>query len=279
MEDVPEVAVWSPLVAHALGLNPGPMTLSGTNTYLVGSGKHRILIDTGEGKDGYPAVLRRAMKESNCEGIQEVVITHWHHDHVGGIEQVKAMFGNNIKISKHKSEHDNNNSNNYNYIEDGHIFKTEGATLRAITTPGHTDDHLCFYLQEENAIFGGDCVLGHGTAVFTDLHDYMSSLRKILTTTPARMYSAHGPVIHDPVGKVTDYINHRDKREQQILQALQQQQHQATAMQLVQVVYHDTPTHLHVAAENNLLQHLKKLQKDGKAKKLDNDKWIAAAKM
>ena len=83
---------------------------------------------------------------------------------------------------------------NFVPISDGEVFTTDGCTLKAIFTPGHANDHMAFTLEEENAMFTGDNVLGIGTAVFKDLHIYLQSLERMKTTTPNRLYPAHGYV-------------------------------------------------------------------------------------
>ena len=89
---LPDVDHWSERVTVALGQNPTPFTGPGTNTYLVGTGPRRILLDTGQGIDAYLPVLERALEEAGCE-IQEIVLTHGHPDHIGGIAQIQERFG------------------------------------------------------------------------------------------------------------------------------------------------------------------------------------------
>ena len=98
LPEVPPIQLLSERVTAALGMNPGPFTLMGSNTYLVGTGKKRILVDTGEGLDEYLPVLEEAMEKSGCEGIQEILITHYHHDHVGGIDSIQRRFGPGLKV-------------------------------------------------------------------------------------------------------------------------------------------------------------------------------------
>lgn len=150
-------------------------------------------------------------------------------------------------------------------IADGQKFETEGATLRAFFCPGHTTDHTAFILEEEDAMFTADNVLGQGTAVFEDLGTYMKSLDAMSKQFKGRAYPGHGPVIKDGPGKVLEYIKHRKQREKQVLDVLAQEKEGGwTSMDIVKVIYKDYPENLWLPAERGVLQIVEKLLKEGK---------------
>ena len=175
---LPDVDVWSQRVTVALGQNPSVFTGPGTNTYLIGSGPERILLDPGQGVSGYLPVLERAMQRAGCLHIQEIVLTHGHPDHIGGVRAVRERHGP-LRVSKFPwPESDASYADlELTPLADGAVVRSEGATLRGVHTPGHAPDHLCFVLEEEQALFSGDNVLGVGTTVIPnqsgDLGQYL----------------------------------------------------------------------------------------------------------
>ncbi|KAE8168585.1 beta-lactamase-like protein [Aspergillus tamarii] len=202
-------------VVRFLGCNPGRMQLQGTNTYLVGTGSTRILIDTGEGSPQWALSVTRYLEDHDIS-ISHILITHWHKDHTGGIADLLA-HDSNIKVLKHRPDQGQLD------IVNGQTFQTQGATLRAVLTPGHTVDHTCFVLEEENALFTGDNVLGHGYSVAEDLEGYTASLRLMASLRCAVGYPGHGDVISNLPQAIAKYIAQRVSREKQIYTVLARQ--------------------------------------------------------
>lgn len=270
---MPDVDTWSDRVAVVLGQNPGPFTGPGTNTYLVGSGKRRILLDTGQGVPAYLPLLERGLVETGVgDELQEIVLTHGHVDHVGGVAGIRERWGALDVLKKPWDQMDG--GLNFTAIDDGDEVHAEGATLRAVWTPGHARDHLCFYLAEEKGLFTGDVVLGAGTTVIPpdgDLGDYLDSLRRLLELDIEVIYPAHGPVIRDPRAKIHSYLEHRALRDAQILAGLRDSVHDAKS--LVRRIYTDVPSFLHAAAEMSVLAHLRHMEKTGVATR-EGDRWI-----
>jgi ribonuclease/clavin/mitogillin len=262
---LPDVDVWSDRVVVALGQNPNLFTGPGTNTYLVGTGRERILVDTGQGVPAYLPVLARALERAGCR-IQEIALTHGHPDHLGGVADVIARYGP-LRVSKlPHAGFDAGLRVPIEPLADGARLRTEGATLRAVHTPGHAEDHLCFVLEEEKSLFSGDNVLGVGTTVIPaqggDLGDYMRSLSRLLDEQPAAIYPAHGPKIPDGVAKLREYIAHRNARENEIVAALEAGL--AAIPDIVARVYAAYPVSLHGPARQSVCSHLLKLEREGR---------------
>lgn len=127
---------------------------------------------------------------------------------------------------------------------------------------------MCFYLVEENAVFTGDTVLGHGTTVFEDLGAYMGSLEKLQGVNAARLYPGHGEVVEDAEGKIREYVRHRKVREGQVVKVLEAQGGAGvTSMGIVKTVYKGLGEELYLAAERGVVLVLVKLEGEGKVRR------------
>ena len=208
------------------------------------------------------------MESEKCS-LKDLVVTHWHHDHIGGVPEVLKIGGKDVTVHKFPRDEDGvmDGVQVFN-LKDGQEISVEGANCEVLHTPGHTSDHVVLYLKEENAVFSADCILGEGTAVFESLYHYMQSLEKILKIQPSVIYPGHGPVILDPVEKIQFYIKHRLAREEQIFSCLGNSgQDGMKSMDIVKTVYKETPTNLHMAANVNVNHHLEKLETEGRVSK------------
>lgn len=200
-----------------------------------------------------------------------MLLTHWHGDHTGGVPDLIA-YDSQLASCVYKAQPDRGQLP----IEDGQIFQAEGATVRAVFTPGHTVDHMCFVLEEEMALFTGDNVLGHGYTVVEELGTYMDSLRIMAGQNCSVGYPGHGIKINNLPLKIKQYLQHREMREKQIFSALVR--HKAgmvpgsqggngalTTRELVYVLHGDVPDDiLEMALVPLLTEVLWKLAEDRK---------------
>ena len=265
-----DIERWSPRVVVVRGQNPGPFTGPGTNTYLVGTGARPFLIDTGSGIASYMPLLEHALvHELGIDAPGDVLVTHVHGDHIGGVADVLARYGPR-RVSKFPwPGKDERYGLALEPIRAGDVFRTEGATLRALHTPGHAQDHICFYLEEERALFTGDVVLGAGTTVIPldggDMGQYLDTLETLLALELARIYPGHGPYISEPAAKLREYIDHRLTRERQIVDAVRAGA--TTVERMVERIYTETPRALWPAAGQSVLSHLYKLEHERRAQR------------
>ncbi|KAK9744905.1 Beta-lactamase associated winged helix domain [Popillia japonica] len=266
---IPNVTKLTSRVIRVLGCNPSPMTLQGTNTYIIGTGKRRILIDTGDADiPQYINHLKSVLKHEDIN-LAHIFITHWHHDHIGGINDVMELkdYTKYCQVWKYPREDQKDElpvNIKFEYLKDGQEFSVEGATVRIVYTPGHSTDHVVLQLIEENAIFSGDCIL-----------------ECILDLKPEIIYPAHGNVIHNPQEKIQFYIDHRKQREEQILNVLKTHSDKTfSPMDIVAQIYINTPKNLYEAAAYNVEHHLTKLLKENKIKQIDSTfQYIAPHKI
>ena len=239
----------SPDVECLVAPNPGPMTLEGTNTYLVGR-EPTIVIDPGPADEGHIEAIRTAANERG--GIGEVLLTHSHGDHSDGVD----LLG--VEPTE---------------LSDGDA--TEG--IAAVATPGHAADHLCFLIAPGNPVapeakgticFSGDLILGEGSTIVPpaeqggSLADYMDSLRKLSVLDLELIYPGHGPAITEPAAKISEYIEHREMRERKLVDALERGER--SRLRLLDEVWDDVPSELRPMAAFAMQAHLDKLEAEGR---------------
>ena len=236
------------------------MTLDGTNTYLVPNDGEIAVIDPGPDlPEHIEAVLATAAPLGR---ITTVLVTHRHGDHLPAAQplckRTGAVLAGHADLPGVKHP-----------LAD---MSTAFGSLRALNTPGHTQDSLCFLDEDSGELFTGDLVLGRGTSVLDDapgaLADYIRSLQRLRTLEPRTIYPGHGPIVDDALGKLSEYIAHRQQREQQVLSALP-----GTIDKLVAAIYSDVQPNLVPMAARNVRACLEKLASEHRVHSPDGATW------
>ncbi|MEX2558048.1 MAG: MBL fold metallo-hydrolase [Actinomycetota bacterium] len=247
-----------------LAPNPSPMTLEGTNTYVIGDARSVVVMDPGPNHDDHLASIEAVVAGVD---VRAVVITHRHIDHAEAAERAAEMFGAVI-------------ASNAEPIRPGDVKIADGervgGLLTAVATPGHSSDHLCFVLDKERTLFSGDHILGRGTTVVADpdgdMTQYLASLERLRDLDIDRIYPGHGPVIEQPGPVIEEYIAHRLMREDQIFDGLAAAAGPVTPEELVASIYTDVDPVLHPVAAMSVRAHLAKLAREGRAVQ-DKERW------
>jgi glyoxylase-like metal-dependent hydrolase (beta-lactamase superfamily II) len=233
--------------------NPGPFTLDGTRTYLLGQ---TAILDPGPAIGSHIDAIREAMPR-----LQAILITHRHGDHAPAAIPLKNATGARIIAPRDVLDDTVVDQR----VAGGETLAIEDVAIDIIATPGHTNEHVC-YLTSAGDLFTGDTILGVGTtAIFPpDGHmgDYIASLRALRVRNPKRIFPAHGPTRDDAVALIDQYIAHRLEREQQVLDAIAAG---ATTVEEMRArIYPDLDPRLHGAAEIQITAHLIKLREEGR---------------
>lgn len=216
--------------------NPGPMTLEGTNTYVVGSSPC-VVIDPGSDDPAHLEAIRAAAGERG--GIGAVLLTHSHADHTTGADLLEVE----VILPQHGEEHHG---------------------LRVLATPGHAADHVAYVI--DGVCFSGDLVLGLGSTIVPPgggaLAAYMDSLALLQAEEIDLIAPGHGPWITDPEAKLAEYVEHRSSRERRLLAALEAGER--SRAELLVIVWDDVPLELLPMAAMAMEAHLEKLEEEGR---------------
>jgi glyoxylase-like metal-dependent hydrolase (beta-lactamase superfamily II) len=237
--------------------NPSPMTLDGTNTWMLGS-RGSVVVDPGPDDAEHAQRVAAA-----APGVRLVLITHWHHDHTGGIPLLSRLTGAAVRAAD--PEHCSGSSG-AGPLVDGETIEVDDVALRVLATPGHTADSVCFELAGGGGVLTGDTVLGHGTTVIMpgdgDLGDYLDSLRR-LGSVPngVPVLPGHGPELPDLAVTAREYLRHRELRLDQIRAAVDELGPTATVGRIVEHVYADVDPSLHPAAQMSVQSQLDYLRR------------------
>lgn len=276
-----------PLVRRVLAPNPSPFTFNGTQTYLVGRGQDVAVIDpgpTGTGVAGHADTngdghVEAILKATAGQRIVAIMCTHTHRDHSPAARPLQAATGAPIIGCAALAIDDSGAGTGVRadaefdplytpdrVLADGERLAGDGWTLEAVTTPGHTSNHVCFALVESGALFTGDHVMGWSTTVVSppdgDMAAYMQSLHKLQTRADLVYYPAHGPAVTKPQQLVRGMIGHRRQREAQILRLLGEDSF--TIPEMVAQMYKGLDPRLNGAAGRSVLAHLMDLETRGR---------------
>jgi glyoxylase-like metal-dependent hydrolase (beta-lactamase superfamily II) len=248
-------------VFRVLAPNPGPFTLEGTNTWVVGKDRV-VVIDPGpEDEEHVKAVAREAGT------VAAILVTHGHPDHAPGATLLEKLTGAPVISFPARTRQQR--------AHEEELIEVDSVRLRAVRTPGHSADHVAFFEERSGALFTGDAVLGRGTTVIAppdgDLAAYVRSLQRMKDLSPRTIYPGHGPAVFDALGKLDEYLEHRAMREQQVLDAIAEGRDTIDAM--VETIYSDYPPELHPAAGQQVRAQLEKLEREGRVKPDGGDRF------
>ncbi len=260
-----------PTLLHAG--NPGPFTGKGNWTYLL-PGERPVLIDAGVGNADHLDAIAAAVPT----GPADVVVTHAHSDHASGAPAIHARWADArfSKLPWPERDTDARCAVPWQPLADGDTVLTSDGPLEILHTPGHSPDHIALWHADSRTLFVGD-LLVLGSTVFIpassggNLADYLRSLERLRQLSPARAWPAHGSVIEDPVALITQYVEHRHQREEQVLNALAEGLDTVDA--ITARIYTTLVPALAPMARESVLAHLVKLAVEGKAQS-NGTHWV-----
>jgi glyoxylase-like metal-dependent hydrolase (beta-lactamase superfamily II) len=263
---VPGVTVViAPGVVRITAPNPGVMTGPGTNSYIIGE-RELVLIDPGPQIDAHVQALQSAVGER----LKWILCTHTHLDHSPAAHALKKATGARVlgRIATQDGRQDADFAPD-RIFNDGETVSAGGVTLRAVHTPGHASNHLCYLLEERRMLFTGDHIMQGSTVVISppdgDMQAYLASLDKLLALDLDRLAPGHGQVIETPHDEVRRLVSHRLKREEKAFNALLRK-NPAMLDELVPLAYDDVAERLYPVARRSLHAHLIKLAREGRIK-------------
>lgn len=239
-------------VTRVVAPNPGPYTGPGTNTWILGAGPVVVVIDPGPDDERHLSAIDTKLAGAT---VGVVLVTHSHPDHLPLAERLALAHGASVR--------------RYPELGDGDVVRVGTLNLIALHTPGHSADHLSFWLAEDRVVFTGDLVLGKGSSMVTypegNVAAYLRSLDRLIALEPRMLFPGHWDPVTDAMGKLREYRAHRLEREAQVLAEVERRK--GTATELTRRVYGpEVGEELLVAAEMTMRAHLQKLVEDGKVR-------------
>lgn len=238
-----------PLVTRVVAPNPGPYTGPGTNTWIVEAGPVVAVIDPGPEDDSHLAAIDKRLAGAT---VGVVLVTHSHPDHLPLADRLAAAHRASVQ--------------RFPELGDGDVVRVGTLSLTALHTPGHSADHLCFWIAADGAVFTGDLVLGRGSSMVTypegNVAAYLRSLDRLTALKPTILFPGHWDPVTDAMAKIDEYRSHRLEREAQVLAEVERRG--GTAGELTRRVYGpEVADELIQAAQMTMRAHLQKLVDDG----------------
>ena len=235
-------------VRRVVAPNPGPYTGPGTNTWILDAGPVVVVIDPGPDDDRHLAALNRRLRGAT---VAVVLVTHSHPDHLPLADRLAREHHATVR--------------RFPELGDEDVVRAGNLNVTALHTPGHSADHLCFWLDQDGALFTGDLVLGRGSSMVTypegDVAAYLRSLDRLAALEPRMLFPGHWDPVTDAMEKIEEYRRHRLAREAQILEEVRRRS--GTAAGLTRRVYGELDESLLAAAEMTLRAHMRKLVDEG----------------
>ena len=267
-----EVVRLSGLVRRITAPNPGVMTGPGTNAYLIGTGDLAVIDPGPESAHHLQALLGAAGGR-----LKWILCTHTHLDHSPGAKALKSATGAQL-LGYGQVPDDGRQDTAFapdRALRDGDELDCGAFRLRAVHTPGHASNHLCYLLDGERWLFTGDQVMQGSTVVISppdgDMAVYLNSLERLLSLDLAAFAPGHGHLIEQPHDEVRRLIAHRLQRERKVVDAFGRK-NPATLDDLLPFAYDDVPSRIHPVARRSLHAHLLKLRDEGRTTQ-EGDNW------
>ena len=249
-------------IRHFTAANPGMMTLTGTNQYLLGREEITVIDVALPGAENIDGILEQ-IERMGGKRIENILLTHIHRDHCGGAVALKRRTGAKLGICALRAGYLGGEDFTY---KSGDSIPYDGGELTVVHTPGHESGHCCFYESSRQLLFTGDHILGQGTTVIPppdgDMALYIQSLEMLLDLKIRLLLPGHGPVIHDPYGKIREYVDHRLLREREVLDSLRGGRNTIPA--IAARIYADLPAPLQSVGRLSIEAHLIKLVREGR---------------